>query len=99
MCRERERERERASLGHGKWWLLLFLRVGICFWFLNWRRQVCAVERLSFAVGALSFVFVFFFFFGPGFGKQTAGTDGGREGRSEEAAARERRVLVWRGEW
>jgi hypothetical protein len=31
LCIERERERERASLGHGKWWLLLFLGVG----FLN----------------------------------------------------------------
>ncbi len=64
----------------------------MCFWFLNWRRQVCAVERLSFAVGALSFVL--FYFFGPGFGKQTAGTDGRREGRSEETAAREREKSI-----
>ncbi len=57
-------------------------------------------SRETFVCGWCAFFcFCFFFFFGPGFGKQTAGPDGGREGRSEEAAARERRVLVWRGEW
>jgi hypothetical protein len=90
LCVERERERERASLGHGKWWLLLFLRVGICFWFLNWRRQVCAVERLSFAVGALSFVFVFFSFLARGLESKRQGrTEGGKEGVKRQQRERE----------
>jgi hypothetical protein len=91
--RERERERERASLGHGKWWLRLFWGVGMCFWFLNWRRLVCAVEKLSFAVGALSFLF--FFFLARGLESKRQGrTDGGKEGGKRQQREREREKSI-----
>jgi len=52
-------------------------------------KEASLCSRDTFVCGWCAF-FCFVFFFCPGFGKQTAGTDGGREGRSEQTAAKER---------